>query len=83
MSDMTIAERARQIFIDHLGVDPERLTNDTRIEADLGADSLDQVELLIAFEEEFAPEYLEITDDEAGKIVTVGDAVQFVQRRCA
>ncbi len=74
MSD--IAERVKKIVVDHLGVDAEKVTEAANFIDDLGADSLDTVELVMAFEEEFS---VEIPDDAAEKISTVGDAVKFLE----
>ena len=74
MSD--ILERVRKIVIEHLDADPEKVTEKASFIDDLGADSLDTVELVMAFEEEFG---CEIPDDAAEKIVTVKDAVSFTE----
>ena len=74
MSD--ISERVKKIVIEHLGVDEEKVTETASFIDDLGADSLDTVELVMAFEEEFGSE---ISDSEAEKILTVGDAVKFIE----
>ena len=74
MSD--IAERVKKIVIEHLGVDEEKVTETASFIDDLGADSLDTVELVMAFEEEFE---VEIPDDAAEKIQTVKDAVDFLE----
>ena len=74
MSD--IGERVKKIVVDHLGVEPEKVTDQASFIDDLGADSLDTVELVMAFEEEFG---CEIPDDAAEKIVTVKDAVSFIE----
>jgi acyl carrier protein len=74
MSD--IAERVKKIVVDHLGVDEEKVTENASFIDDLGADSLDTVELVMAFEEEFN---VEIPDDAAEKIQTVGDAISFIK----
>ena len=73
MSDT--AERVRGIIVEHLGVDEEKVTDTASFIDDLGADSLDTVELVMAFEEEFG---CEIPDDAAEKILTVKDAVEFL-----
>lgn len=75
MSD--VAERVRKIVIDHLGVDEGKVTESASFIDDLGADSLDTVELVMAFEEEFG---VEIPDDAAEKIVTVKDAIDYIDR---
>ena len=74
MSD--IAERVKKIVVEHLGVEPDKVTEDASFIDDLGADSLDTVELVMAFEEEFG---IEIPDDAAEKIQTVGDAIGFIK----
>ncbi|MCS7282797.1 MAG: acyl carrier protein [Anaerolineae bacterium] len=78
MSD--IYERIVKIIVDLLGVEPEKVTMDARFREDLGADSLDLVELVMAFEEEFGGT---ISDEEAQKIKTVGDAVRYIESRMA
>lgn len=70
-----IASRVRKIVIDHLGVTSESVADDASF-ASLGADSLDQVELVMLFEEEFD---IEIADEDMNTIVTVGDAVKQVE----
>ena len=74
MSD--IAERVKKIVVEHLGVDEDKVVEGASFIDDLGADSLDTVELVMAFEEEFN---VEIPDDAAEKIQTVGDAVNFIK----
>lgn len=78
MSD--VAERVSKIVVEHLGVDEEKVVEDASFIDDLGADSLDTVELVMAFEEEFG---VEIPDDAAEKIQTVGDAVKFIKDNAA
>jgi acyl carrier protein len=73
MSD--IEERVKKIVVEHLGVDESKIESDSKFIDDLGADSLDTVELVMAFEEEFG---CEIPDDAAEKIVTMKDAVSFL-----
>jgi acyl carrier protein len=75
MSD--IAERVKKIVVEHLGVEAEKVTENANFIDDLGADSLDTVELVMAFEEEFN---VEIPDDAAETIVTVGDAIKFLEK---
>ncbi len=74
MSD--ISARVKKIVVDHLGVEEEKVTDNASFIDDLGADSLDTVELVMAFEEEFG---CEIPDDAAETILTVGDAIKFIQ----
>jgi acyl carrier protein len=73
MSDT--ADRVKKIVVEHLGVDEGKVTDNASFIDDLGADSLDTVELVMAFEEEFG---CEIPDDAAEKILTVKDAIGFV-----
>ena len=73
MSD--VADRVKKIVVEHLGVDEEKVVETASFIDDLGADSLDTVELVMAFEEEFS---CEIPDDAAEKIVTVKDAIDFI-----
>ena len=73
-------ERVRKIVIDHLDADPDKVTEKASFIDDLGADSLDNVELVMAFEEEFD---IEIPDDAAEHIQTVGDAVKFIDEKLA
>jgi acyl carrier protein len=74
MSD--VAERVKKIVVEHLGVDEANVTENASFRDDLGADSLDAAELVLAFEEEFG---CDIPDDAAEKIVTVKAAVSFVE----
>ena len=71
-----IGERVRKIVVEHLGVDSAKVIDSASFVDDLGADSLDTVELVMAFEEEFD---CEIPDDTAETIVTVGDVVKFLE----
>ena len=71
-----IEARVREIIINELGLEPEKVTDDASFVEDLGADSLDTVELVMAFEEEFK---LDIPDEEAEKMRTVGDAVRYLK----
>src|SRR5579871_1617971 len=73
MSDT--ADRVKKIVVEHLGVEAEKVTEDASFIDDLGADSLDIVELVMAFEEEFG---VEIPDDAAEKISTVSDAIKYI-----
>jgi len=76
MSD--IEEQVKKIIVDHLGIDESKVTSGSKFIDDLGADSLDTVELVMAFEEEFGSE---ISDSEAEKILTVGDAIKFIENK--
>lgn len=78
MSD--VAERVKKIVIEHLSVDADKVVDAANFIDDLGADSLDTVELVMAFEEEFG---VEIPDDAAETIQTVGDAVKFLEKNAA
>ena len=78
MSD--IADRVKKIVIEHLGVESEKVTEGASFIDDLGADSLDTVELVMAFEEEFG---VETPDDAAETILTVGDAISFLEKNSA
>ncbi len=75
MSD--IAERVKEIVVEHLGVDKEKVQENASFIDDLGADSLDTVELVMAFEEQFS---VEIPDDADEKILTIKDAVDFLEK---
>lgn len=77
---MSTAERVKKIVTEHLNVDAEKVTLEARLVDDLGADSLDQVELVMAFEEEFS---VEIGDDVAESIQTVGDAIKHLDKATA
>jgi acyl carrier protein len=78
MSD--VAVKVKKIIVEHLGVDEAKVTEEASFIDDLGADSLDTVELVMAFEEEFGSE---ISDSEAEKILTVGDAIRFIENNPA
>jgi len=75
---MSVEDRVRAIIVEQLGVDAEEVLPDASFVEDLGADSLDTVELIMAFEEEFG---VEISDDEAEKIRKVRDAVEYIDKR--
>ena len=73
-----IESRVKDIIINELGVEAEKVTGDASFVEDLGADSLDTVELVMAFEEEFG---IEIPDEDAEKMQTVGDAVDYISKQ--
>ena len=76
MSNDSIEERVKKIIIEQVGVKPEQVTNDASFVEDLGADSLDTVELVMALEEEFE---CEIPDEDAEKITTVQQAIDYIK----
>ena len=78
MSD--IAERVKKIVVEHLGVEADKVKEDASFIDDLGADSLDNVEMVMAFEEEFG---IEIPDDIAENIQTVGDAIKYIEENAS
>jgi acyl carrier protein len=73
-----IFEKIKEIVADLLDIDPDTVTPESKFQADLGADSLDLVELIMEFEERFGGE---ISDEDAQKITTVGEAVKYVEER--
>jgi len=73
-----VADKVKKMVADHLGVEESKVIDEANFIDDLGADSLDTVELVMAFEEEFGSE---ISDSEAEKILTVGDAIKFIENR--
>ena len=73
-----IQDQVKKIVVDHLGIDETKVVPEAKFIDDLGADSLDTVELVMAFEEEFGSE---ISDSDAEKILTVGDAVKFIENK--
>tara|TARA_Y100000590_G_scaffold48125_1_gene51042 strand:- start:2637 stop:2876 length:240 start_codon:yes stop_codon:yes gene_type:complete len=75
-----VAVKVKKMVADHLGIDESKVTEEANFIDDLGADSLDTVELVMAFEEEFGSE---ISDGEAEKILTVGDAIKFIEGKAA
>ncbi|HEX6925514.1 MAG TPA: acyl carrier protein [Longimicrobiaceae bacterium] len=72
-----IEAKVKDIIINELGVEAEKVTNEASFVDDLGADSLDTVELVMAFEEEFG---IEIPDEDAEKLQTVGDAIEYIKQ---
>ncbi|HOQ67000.1 MAG TPA: acyl carrier protein [Candidatus Atribacteria bacterium] len=75
---MDVLSKVKEIVVDQLGVDEDDVSLDASFIDDLGADSLDIVELIMAFEEEFD---IEIPDDDAERITTVGEAVEYIESR--
>ncbi len=75
---MAVEEKVKKIIVEQLGVEESQVSPEAKFIEDLGADSLDTVELVMALEEEFG---LEIPDEEAEKIVTVRDAIQYIKDR--
>ena len=75
-----VSDKVKKMVADHLGIDKQKVTEEANFIDDLGADSLDTVELVMAFEEEFGSE---ISDSEAEKILTVGDAIKFIENKSA
>ena len=75
-----VANKVKKMVVDHLGVEETKVIDEANFIDDLGADSLDTVELVMAFEEEFGSE---ISDSEAEKILTVGDAIKFIEGKSA
>jgi acyl carrier protein len=73
-----IESRVRDIIVNELGVEPSKVTAEASFVEDLGADSLDTVELVMAFEEEFG---IEIPDEDAEKMETVGDAIRYLEEK--
>ncbi len=73
---MSVEERVKEIIVEQLGVEAGQVTERAKFVEDLGADSLDTVELVMALEEEFS---IEIPDEDAEKIVSVGDAINYIQ----
>ena len=80
MADQTIEQRVKTIIVDQLNVNDEQVTPEASFLDDLGADSLDTVELIMAFEEEFN---CEIPDEEAEKLTTVGAALEYLKTKLA
>ena len=73
-----IADKVKKIVVEQLGVSEDQVTPEAKFIEDLGADSLDQVELVMALEEAFGAE---ISDEDAGKLTTVGDAIAFIESK--
>ncbi len=77
---MSIEQRVKEIIVEQLGVNEAEVTPEAKFVDDLGADSLDLVELVMALEEEYN---MEISDEDAEKILTVGDAIEYIQAHAA
>ena len=78
MAEKSIEEKVKDIIVEQLGVNPEQVTPQASFIEDLGADSLDIVELVMAFEEEFG---VEVPDEDAEKLQTVGDVIKYIEER--
>ena len=77
---MAVQDKITEIIVEQLGVKPEEVVSEASFVDDLGADSLDTVELVMALEEEFG---IEIPDEDAEKIQTVGDAIRYIEEKAA
>ena len=80
MSEKSISEKVKDIIVEQLGVNPEQVTESASFIEDLGADSLDTVELVMAFEEEFS---VEVPDEDAEKLQTVGNVIDYIEKKAA
>src|SRR5206468_1093671 len=80
MAEKSIEEKVKDIIVEQLGVNPEQVTPQASFIEDLGADSLDIVELVMAFEEEFG---VEVPDEDAEKLQTVGDVIKYIEEKSA
>jgi acyl carrier protein len=78
MSDKSVEEKVKDIIVEQLGVNPEQVVTSAKFIEDLGADSLDTVELVMAFEEEFN---VEVPDEDAEKLQSVGDVVTYISEK--
>jgi acyl carrier protein len=76
MAEKSIEDKVRDIIVEQLSVNPEQVTPDAKFIEDLGADSLDVVELVMAFEEQFS---VEVPDEDAEKLLTVGDVIKYIE----
>lgn len=80
MSDKSIEDRVKEIIVEQLGVNADQVTTEAKFVEDLGADSLDTVELVMAFEEEFE---IEVPDEDAEKLQSVGDVITYINSQKA
>ncbi len=78
MAEKSVQDRVKEIIVEQLGVNPDQVTPEAKFIEDLGADSLDTVELVMAFEEEFGAE---IPDEDAEKLQAVGDVIKYIEER--
>jgi acyl carrier protein len=78
MADTNVEDKVKDIIVEELGVEREKLTSEASFMEDLGADSLDTVELVMAFEKEFD---IDIPDEDAEKLRTVGDAMKYLHEK--
>ena len=78
MAEKSVQDRVKEIIVEQLGVNPDQVTPEAKYIEDLGADSLDTVELVMAFEEEFGAE---IPDEDAEKLQAVGDVIKYIEER--
>ncbi|MFH1066429.1 MAG: acyl carrier protein [bacterium] len=78
MTEKPIEEKVKEIIVEQLSVNAEQVTPEAKFVEDLGADSLDVVELVMAFEEEFG---VEVPDEDAEKLLTVGDVVKYIEEK--
>ncbi|MDP7396522.1 MAG: acyl carrier protein [Lentisphaeria bacterium] len=76
----SIEERVKEIVVEQLGVNPEQITPEAKFVEDLGADSLDTVELVMALEKEFS---FEIPDEDAEQLQNINDAISYINKNCA
>ena len=76
MADKPLDQRVKEIIVEQLGVKPEQVTPEAKFIEDLGADSLDTVELVMALEEEFS---IEVPDEQAEKLQSVGDVMKYIE----
>ena len=76
MADKPIDQRVKDIIVEQLGVKPDQVTQEAKFVEDLGADSLDIVELIMALEEEFG---IEVPDEQAEKLLNVGDVIKYIE----